>query len=102
MGTCETLIVSKPHKRVDQKLPFHFVLSFFQLATCMDNVVVFAMPLYLMFELSWLITGTYWTFGSEKSLDETQHCDHTVYVFSIVVVTNFWIHVLTPLVFLGK
>ena len=67
----------------------------------MDYVVVFMMPLYLMFELSWLITGTYWTFGNEKSLDNPENCDHTVYVFSIVVVTNFWIHILTAFVFRG-
>ena len=72
----------------------------------MDNVVVFLMPLYLFFELSWLITGTVWTFnvgtinGTVVSLDDPGHCDHTIYVFSIVVVTNFWVHVLTPLVFL--
>ncbi len=27
-------------------------------------------------------------------------CDHTVYVFSVVVMINFWIHLLTPLIFM--
>ena len=68
----------------------------------MDNLVVFLMPLYLLFELSWLITGTVWTFGNPVSLHNPNNCDHTVYIFSIVVITNFWIHILTPLVFLSE
>ncbi|QQP50958.1 Putative LOC100373930, partial [Caligus rogercresseyi] len=27
-------------------------------------------------------------------------CDHTLYVFSLVVIINFWIHLLTPLIFM--
>ncbi|XP_071742768.1 uncharacterized protein [Lepeophtheirus salmonis] len=64
-----------------------------------DNAVVFLLPLYLIFEVSWLITGTIWVFGS-SSISDPNACDHTLYVFSLVVIINFWIHLLTPLIFM--
>ncbi|CAB4060768.1 RP-L40e [Lepeophtheirus salmonis] len=69
------------------------------LASFFDNAVVFLLPLYLIFEVSWLITGTIWVFGS-SSISDPNACDHTLYVFSLVVIINFWIHLLTPLIFM--
>ena len=65
------------------------------LSECIDNIVVFLLPLYILFEIGWLITGTVWIAGSED-----ENCNHTIYIFSIVVIVNFWIHVLTPLIFM--
>ena len=62
----------------------------------LDNLIVFVLPLYVIFEIGWLITGSFWTFG----IQDVAHCDHTLYVFSIVVMINFWIHLLTPLAFM--
>lgn len=65
------------------------------LSECIDNIIVFLLPLYIIFEIGWLITGTVWIAGSED-----EGCNHTIYIFSIVVIVNFWIHVLTPLIFM--
>lgn len=65
------------------------------LSECIDNIVVFLLPLYIVFEIGWLITGTVWIAGSDE-----QNCHHTIYIFSIVVIINFWIHILTPLIFM--
>ncbi len=62
----------------------------------LDNVVVFLLPVYIVFELAWLVTGSVWL----VQMEERATCDHTLYVFSVVVVVNFWIHVLTPLIFM--
>ena len=64
-----------------------------------DNLVVFLLPLYICFEVGWLITGTVWVIGSSGVEDPLQ-CDRTIYIFSYVVVVNFWIHIATPLVFM--
>jgi hypothetical protein len=66
------------------------------LSEALDNVVVFVLPVYILFEIAWLITGTVWVVGVE----ETEECDKTIYIFSIVVIVNFWIHILTPLLFM--
>lgn len=65
------------------------------ISEALDNVVVFVLPVYILFEISWLITGTVWVFGVD-----TDHCDKTIHVFSITVIVNFWIHILTPLLFM--
>ena len=49
-----------------------------------------------MFELCWLITGTVWVAG----IKDTSTCDSSIFIFSLVVMVNFWIHILTPLVFM--
>lgn len=68
------------------------------LSEALDNVVVFVLPVYILFEISWLITGTVWLFGVPAiGVDK---CDKTIYVFSAVVIVNFWIHILTPLLFM--
>jgi len=64
-----------------------------------DNAVVCILPIYIVFEVAWLITGTFWVMGTAGVEDPLQ-CNHTVYIFSYVVVVNFWIHILTPLVFM--
>jgi len=61
----------------------------------LDNAIVFIIPVYILFEVAWLITGTVWILTG----DEEKVCDETIYIFSVVVIINFWIHVLTPLVF---
>ena len=61
-----------------------------------DNIVVFLLPVYICFEVGWLITGTVWVVG----IDNDAQCDRTIYIFSYVVVVNFWIHVATPLIFM--
>lgn len=65
----------------------------------LDNIVVFVLPVYITFEVAWLITGSVWVFGTDD-VGDPDLCDHTVYVFSVVVVINFWIHLLTPLIFM--
>ena len=55
----------------------------------LDNVVVFLLPVYLIFEVIWLITGTFWVM-STPGVENPGECNHTVYVFSYVVVVNFW------------
>ena len=64
-----------------------------------DNAVVFLLPLYICFEVGWLITGTVWVAGT-LGVEDPRQCDHTIYIFSYVVVVNFWVHVATPLVFM--
>merc|ERR1712032_151370 len=54
------------------------------------------LPVYIIFEIAWLITGTVWLIG----IDSGSECDKTIHVFSMVVVINFWIHILTPLLFM--
>ena len=54
-------------------------------------------PVYILFELCWLVTGTVWVLDPELSTDT---CDTTIYMFSVVVMINFWIHILTPLIFM--
>jgi len=66
------------------------------LSEALDNVVVFVLPVYIIFEIAWLITGTVWLIG----IDSGSECDKTIHVFSMVVVINFWIHILTPLLFM--
>lgn len=69
--------------------------------------------MYILFELCWLVTGTVWVAGVDRG---AATCDNTVrtavtvttitmidaqvYMFSIVVIANFWIHILTPLLFM--
>ena len=45
--------------------------------------------------MCWLITGTAW--GTQV---DTNSCQRTIYIFSVVVIANFWIHILTPLLFM--
>ena len=52
---------------------------------------------YIVFEIAWLVTGTVWLIGVDPSPEK---CDKTIHVFSMVVVINFWIHILTPLLFM--
>jgi len=65
------------------------------LSEALDNVVVFVLPVYILFEICWLITGTVWVAQVDPST-----CDQTIYIFSLVVIVNFWIHILTPLLFM--
>jgi len=65
------------------------------LSEALDNVVVFVLPVYILFEIAWLITGTVWVIGVDVS-----QCDKTIHIFSVVVIVNFWIHILTPLLFM--
>lgn len=67
------------------------------ISEALDNVVVFVLPVYILFEIAWLITGTVWVLGVET---ESGQCDKTIHMFSIVVIINFWIHILTPLLFM--
>jgi len=67
------------------------------LSEALDNVVVFVLPVYIIFEIAWLVTGTVWLIGVNPNPEE---CDKTIHVFSMVVVINFWIHILTPLLFM--
>ena len=55
----------------------------------LDNLVVLLLPIYMIFEVIWLITGTFWVLNSPGVEDPTK-CNHTVYIFSYVVVVNFW------------
>ena len=55
----------------------------------LDNVVVCLLPLYIIFEVAWLITGTFWVMGTD-GVQDPEKCNHTVYIFSYVVVVNFW------------
>ena len=55
----------------------------------LDNVVVCLLPLYIIFEVAWLITGTFWVVGTD-GVEDPEKCNHTVYIFSYVVVVNFW------------
>ena len=64
----------------------------------LDNLVFFAAPVYVIFEVAWLIAGSAWVFGTE-GIEDPRRCEHTVFIFSVVVVINFWIHMLTPLAF---
>ena len=52
----------------------------------LDNIVVFLLPVYIVFEVAWLITGTYFVL----SINDDQPCEHTIYIFSCVVIINFW------------
>ena len=81
------LLFDEINPRLSQRSP--------ALSECIDNLVVFLLPLYIIFEVGWLITGTVWIAGSDLG-----HCDHTIYIFSVVVIVNFWIHILTPLMFM--
>eukprot|EP00092_Neocalanus_flemingeri_P009257 GFUD01009963.1.p1 GENE.GFUD01009963.1~~GFUD01009963.1.p1 ORF type:complete len:360 (+),score=44.02 GFUD01009963.1:326-1405(+) len=65
------------------------------LSEALDNVVVFVLPVYILFEIAWLITGTVWVVGVDVN-----ECDKTIHIFSVVVIVNFWIHILTPLLFM--
>ena len=81
------LLFDEINPRLSQRSP--------AVSECIDNLVVFLLPLYLIFEVGWLITGTVWVTGADK-----ENCDHTIYIFSVVVIVNFWIHILTPLIFM--
>eukprot|EP00088_Acartia_fossae_P028680 TRINITY_DN29494_c0_g1_i4.p1 TRINITY_DN29494_c0_g1~~TRINITY_DN29494_c0_g1_i4.p1 ORF type:complete len:363 (+),score=5.24 TRINITY_DN29494_c0_g1_i4:68-1156(+) len=65
------------------------------LSEILDNAVVFIIPVYVLFEVAWLITGTYWLVSAHNL-----ECDVRVYTFSTVVIINFWIHLLTPVAFI--
>lgn len=72
-----------------------------QVSELLDNVIVFILPVYILFEVAWLITGTVWLLGINPQEDACEaQCDKTIYIFSVVVVVNFWIHILTPLLFM--
>ena len=64
----------------------------------LDNLVFITAPVYVIFEVTWLIAGSAWVFGT-AGIDDPQRCEHTVFIFSVVVVINFWIHMVTPLAF---
>lgn len=64
----------------------------------LDNLVFMAAPVYVTFEVAWLIAGSVWLFGT-PGIEDPRRCEHTVFIFSVVVVVNFWIHMLTPLAF---
>ena len=51
--------------------------------------------MYILFEISWLVTGAVWV-----ARVEPEECDNTVYMFSLVVIVNFGVHILTPLLFM--
>ena len=55
----------------------------------LDNFVVCLLPVYVVFEVAWLITGTFWVVGT-PGVEDPSLCNHTVYIFSYVVVVNFW------------
>ena len=55
----------------------------------LDNLVVFLLPVYVIFEVIWLITGTFWVMNT-PGVEDPGQCNHTVYIFSYVVVVNFW------------
>ena len=63
-------------------------------AEVLDNLVVFVMPVYVVFEVGWLATGTAWLASTDAS-----QCSDVVVAFSAVVLANFWLHLLTPLLF---
>lgn len=65
------------------------------LSEILDNAVVFIIPVYILFEVAWLITGTVWLVSAKDG-----ECDSRVYAFSTVVIINFWIHLLTPVAFI--
>lgn len=73
--------------------------NFATLSEVLDNLVVCLLPIYIVFELGWLVTGTVWVFGSSE-VDNPKECSHPLFVFSAVVLANFWLHVLTPMVFM--
>ena len=50
---------------------------------------------YILFEICWLVTGAVWVAGVER-----EECGNTVYMFSLVVIINFGVHLLTPLLFM--
>ena len=57
--------------------------------------MTFSFLVYILFEIAWLITGTVWVIGVD-----VDDCDKTIHIFSVVVIVNFWIHILTPLLFM--
>ena len=57
--------------------------------------LLFLISVYILFEVCWLVTGTVWVGRTDST-----NCDRTIYIFSVVVIVNFWIHILTPLVFM--
>ena len=57
--------------------------------------LLFIISVYILFELCWLVTGTVWV-----ARTDSENCDRTIYIFSVVVIVNFWIHILTPLAFM--
>jgi len=65
------------------------------LSEILDNAVVFIIPVYILFEVAWLITGTIWLVQAKDG-----ECDVRVFTFSTVVIINFWIHLLTPVAFI--
>lgn len=81
------LLFDEINPRLSQRSP--------AVSECIDNLVVFLLPLYIIFEVGWLITGTVWITGADQT-----NCDKTIYIFSVVVIVNFWIHILTPLIFM--
>ena len=59
-----------------------------------DSEKTYFFLVYILFEIAWLITGTVWVIGVD-----VEQCDKTIHIFSVVVIVNFWIHILTPLLF---
>jgi len=70
------------------------------LSEALDNMVVLVLPIYILFEVGWLITGTVWLVKTKLEVDGEAVCDKTIYVFTAVVIVNFWIHILTPVFFM--
>ena len=64
-----------------------------------DNQVAILLPFYILFQISWLITGTVWILGSEE-VETPDSCNHDVYVFSLIVIGNLWIYISTALIFM--
>jgi len=93
---CSGLIVPVLYLIFDELNPW-LSKRFPGLSELLDNAIVFIIPVYIIFEVAWLITGTVWVANVDK---QTEVCDETIYVFSLVVMVNFWIHLLTPLIFL--
>ena len=95
--------------------------SSFQVRQEFRNAWSNSSPVYIIFEIAWLVTGTVWLIGVDP---DPKMCDKTIHVFSMVgrphqlhtrrpyqlhvhhvlvaqvVVINFWIHILTPLLFM--
>lgn len=93
---CSGLIVPVLYLIFDELNPW-LSKRFPALSELLDNAIIFIIPVYILFEVAWLITGTVWIVSIDK---QNEVCDETIYVFSLVVMVNFWIHLLTPLFFL--
>ena len=55
-------------------------------------------PVYIIFEIAWLVTGTVWLIGVDP---DPEMCDKTIHVFSMVfVLINFMFIVVTNFMFI--